>query len=210
MAVIAITSEMGSLGREVAQAAARQLGLRFIDDEAIHCEVADLMQRPEPSVHNFLEGHPAIAGSEPIDPTTLSRCTVQKLTELATGGNVVIRCLGAPIALGPVGHVLRVRVTAPMADREATVMERRGLKDRAAARREIEASDRACASVVQQLYGTDYADPAHYDIVINTGRLSVDSSGAAIATLAGVPEFKETPETTKRLAEQLLAARLRR
>ena len=51
--------------------------------------------------------------------------------------------------------------------REAVLMQRLGLKDRAAARREIERDDSAHNGAMQGLFGIDWTDPAHYT-VLNT------------------------------------------
>src|SRR5271157_6622999 len=106
-----------------------------------------------------------------MDRRRTRRCTAQEIFELAAKGNVLIRGWGSVYLLRSVRHVLSVRVCAPMEFREAVLMQRLGLKDRAAARREIERDDAAHNGTMQRMFGIDWTDPAHYTIVLNTARV---------------------------------------
>ena len=89
-------------------------------------------------------------------------------------------------------HVVRVRVCTPMEVRERAVMERSGLKDGSAARREIERNDAADKRTLQVAYGVDWEDPLLYDLVLNTERTTIETCVNLIRDLVESPEFRET------------------
>jgi hypothetical protein len=136
-------------------------------------------------------------------------CTAQEIFELAAKGNVLIRGWGSVYLLRSVPHAFSVRVCAPMEFREAVVMQRLGLKDRAAARREIERDDAAHNGAMQGMFGIDWTDPAHYTIVLNTARVPVQECVDCIVRLVQSPAFAETEDSKAVLTNQLISARVR-
>ncbi|MFY9875932.1 MAG: cytidylate kinase family protein, partial [Rhodomicrobium sp.] len=144
-----------------------------------------------------------------MDRRRMRCCTAQEIFELAAKGNVLIRGWGSVYLLRSVQHVLSVRVCAPMEFREAVVMQRLGLKDRAAARREIERDDAAHNGAMQGMFGIDWTDPAHYTIVLNTARVPVQECVDCIVRLVQSPAFAETEKSKAELMNRLIFARIR-
>jgi cytidylate kinase len=58
MAVIAMTREMGSGGREVAQRVAEQLGLTSVLHELVEHDLAERTEVPETTIHHFSRAAP--------------------------------------------------------------------------------------------------------------------------------------------------------
>ncbi|MGV3571716.1 MAG: cytidylate kinase family protein, partial [Ramlibacter sp.] len=127
----------------------------------------------------------------------------------AERGNVVLRGWGATCLLRPVQHVVRVRVTRPLDQRVDWLMEHLGTDDRDAAEAEVRRSDAAHAARMNAQFGVTWGDPLLYDMVLNTGRVSVESCVAQILQLAARPEFAETAESRAVLAGLALSARVR-
>ena len=173
MAVIAMTREMGTLGKDVVAGLAERLGLEVIHHGLVEHDIAETSGLPENKVHRFLEGEASLLERWRMDRRRMRCCTAQEIFELAAKGNVLIRGWGSVYLLRAVPHVLSVRVCAPMEFREAVLMQRLGLKDRAAARREIERDDSAHNGAMQGMFGIDWTDPAHYTMVLNTARVPV-------------------------------------
>ena len=71
--------------------------------------------------------------------------------------------------------VLHVRVVAPLELRVAYVVHREGL-DLDAARRRVQAKDRARTRYMQTEYHCQHEDPHLYDLVIDTAVLDLDSA----------------------------------
>jgi cytidylate kinase len=209
MAVIAMTREMGSLGKDVAAGLADQMGLTVVHHELVEHHLAERLGVKENAVHRYLEGEASLLERWRIDKDKLSRYTAEEILELAQKGNVVIRGWGAVAVLRGVPHVLRVRVCAPMASRERVMMERLGLKSPSEATSEILQNDAAHARIMRGFFGVNWEDPQLYHLVLNTGSVPVDACVSFVRLLAERPEFQEREETRSVLVDKLLESRVR-
>jgi cytidylate kinase len=209
MPVIAMTREMGSGGREVANRVAEKLGLTMILHELVEHDLAEHMHVRESSVHSRLEGGASLRERWQIGSKRLARYTAEEVLELAARGNVLIRGWGACVVLKDVPHVPRIRVCAPLEVRERAVMARSGLGDLDAARREIQRNDAAHRRTLRAAYGVDREDPLLYDLVLNTGRLSVEACTKLVCELVESPEFHETDAARALLRDKALEAHIR-
>lgn len=205
MPVIAITREMGSLGRDMALGLAEELGLTLVQHEVVE-HVADKMHVGASAVNRFLEGEAGLMERWRIDRKRVSLFTAEEIFELASKGDVLIRGWGAAHLLRPVSHVLSVRVCAPMTKRIHVMMERIGIQDPDTARREIERNDAAHTKTMTDLGHVDWQNPLHYDLVINAEQISVVAGIAMIKQLIEDPAFAETDESRARLADLKLEA----
>jgi cytidylate kinase len=209
MAVIAMTREMGSLGRDVAAGLSEQMGLRVVHHELVERDLAGRLGVRESAVHHFLEGSASLFERWKIDKKKLSRYTAEEILELARSGDVLIRGWGATALLRSIPHVVCVRVCAPMSFREQVMMERLGTADRELARREIERSDAAHTRVVQSFFGVDWQNPLLYNLVLNTERLAIETCVKLVREVAESPAFQETADSRSVLADKLVGARVR-
>jgi cytidylate kinase len=209
MAVIAMTREMGSLGKDVAAGLADQMGLTVVHQELVEHNLAERLGVQESTVHRYLEGGASLLERWKIDKQNLSRYTAEEILELARKGNVVIRGWGATGVLRHIPNVLRVRVCADMGFRERVMLQRLGITDTSQARREIERSDAAHAATVRSFFGVDWQNPLLYHLVLNTGSIPVETCVTIVRLLAERPEFQETEETRSALADKLVEYRVR-
>jgi cytidylate kinase len=208
MPVIAMTREMGSLGRDIALGLAEELGLQLVQHEVVE-HVADKMQVGASAVDRFLEGEASFMERWRIDRQRVSLFTAEEIFDLASKGDVLIRGWGAAHLLRPVTHVLSVRVCAPMAKRIQVMMERIGIKDKDTARREIEKNDAHHTKTMTQLGHANWQNPLHYDLVINTEQISIAAGIALVRQLFQNPAFAETEESRTQLADLKLEAQIR-
>ncbi|MGA7328907.1 MAG: cytidylate kinase family protein [Rhodomicrobium sp.] len=208
MAVIAMTREMGTLGKDVAAGLAERLGLDLVHHNVVKQDIVASSGLPESDVHRFLEGETSLLDRWRIDRRRMRCSTAREILELAAKRNVLIRGWGSVYLLRSVSHVLSVRC-APMEFREQVLMRRLGLKDRAAARREIERDDAAHNGTMQRMFGIDWTDPAHYSIVLNTARIPVQECVDCIVGMVQTPAFAETEQSKAELMNQLISARIR-
>jgi cytidylate kinase len=209
MAVIAMTREMATLGKDVTAGLAERLGLNVVHHEIVEHDIAEQAGMRESEVHRYLEGEASLFERWKIDRSRLSRYTAQEILELAAKGNVLIRGWGATYLLRSVPHVICVRICAPMAFREEVLMQRLGIKDVAAARKEIERNDAAHNGTMQKLFGVDWMDPTLYAIVLNTARVPVKDCVEQIVRLAESPAFQETDQARAALMDELIMSRVR-
>ena len=209
MPVIAMTREMGSGGREVAQRVADKMGLTLILHEMVEHDLAEHLHVRDSAVHHLLEGGATLGERWQIGSKRLARYMGEEILDLANRGNVLIRGWGACIVLRDVSHVVRVRVCTPMEVRERVVMERYALKDRSAARRDIERNDATHKRILQIAYGVDWEDPLLYDMVLNTDRNSIETCVKLVCDLVESPEFQETEASRAILNDKTLEAHIR-
>jgi cytidylate kinase len=91
---------------------------------------------------------------------------------LAREGNVLLLGRGSQVLLQNHPGVLRIQVVAPLPCRVQVVMEGLHLSKRDAQRR-VRASDHARSDYLRRYHDVDWLDPTLYDLVVNTGRLTV-------------------------------------
>jgi cytidylate kinase len=209
MVAIAMTREMGTLGKDVAQGIADSLSLKVIHSELIEHDLATRLGVEESAVHRYLEGNASLLERWKIDKNKLSRYTAEEILELARAGNVVIRGWGAVAVLRAVPHVLRIRVCAPMPFREKVITERLGLKDASEARAEIEKNDAAHARIMRGGFGVNWQDPLLYHAVLNTGSIPIDTCVRTVRLLADDPSFQESDASRSVVVDRLIQARVR-
>lgn len=209
MAVIAMTREMATCGKDIAAGVADRLGLTVVHHEVVERDIAERTGMRESEVHRFLEGQPSLLERWKIDPKRLSQFTAQEILELAAKGNVLIRGWGATYLLRSVPHAVCVRVCAPMAFREKILMERLGIADRAVACKEIERNDAAHSWTMQKLFGINWVEPTLYAIVLNTARVPVEDCVEHIVGLTESAAFRDTPQSQRALTDQLIETRVR-
>ena len=209
MAVIAMTREMATLGKDVAAGLAERLGLTVVHHEVVEHDIAERAGLRESEVHRYLEGEASLLERWRIDSNRLCRYTAQEILELAAKGNVLIRGWGATYLLRAVPHVVCVRICAPMLFRERVLMERLGITDRTAAQREIERNDAAQNATMQRMFGVDWKDSTLYAGVLNTARVPVETCVAQIARLVENTAFQETAEARSALMDELVLTRVR-
>lgn len=97
------------------------------------------------------------------------------IQDMAAEGNVLIIGRASQVILRDHPEALRVQVVAPLARRVEKRMRIEGLSQREATQA-ILASDQARADFLRRYYGVDWLDPQLYDLVINTGRTSIQTA----------------------------------
>jgi cytidylate kinase len=140
----------------------------------------------------------------------MSRYTADEVLQLAARGNVLIRGWGAAQLLRDIPHVMCVRICAPMSKRVAVMMERLGIGDDQAIRREIERNDSAHSRTVQRQFDGDWRDAENYDVVLNTGFLPVKTCVAQLKAIALSGAYEETEQSRRLLADKSIEAEVRR
>jgi cytidylate kinase len=208
MTVIALTQEMGSLAKDVAERVASDLGLALMRHEVVD-HVSSRMHVPTSLINRLREGQAGTIERMRADRTSLAVYMTEEVLDAAARGNVVLRGWGATLLLRSVPHVVRVRVTRPFAQRVAWLMEHLGTDDRDAAEEEVARSDRAHAARMHAQFGVTWGDPLLYDLVLNTERVSVESCAEQIVALSRRPEFAETDASRAMLQNLALDARVR-
>ncbi len=208
MAVLTISREMGSGGREIGQSVAARLGYFMLDKEAIHVELCKAGRRWGDWGKDFDEHCPTVW--EKNDWSFLGyRALLERIIlDKAVEDRAVIVGRGANFLLREITHVLRVRVICPVEKRIGTVMKREML-DREAARKVVERSDYQRACFIRSLYEEDWADPVGYDMVFDTGSMPLEEIETLLESALRDKKRQKTPEAEKILFMRALAARIK-
>lgn len=208
MPLIAITREMGSLGKDVARGLGEALGLPVIYHEVID-QLADRMRVRKSHVIRLLDGSAGMLERLTADKTSLSVFTADEIFSIASGRGAVIRGWGATHLLREVPHAVCVRVCAPFEVRQQRMMDRLGSEDGELVAEEIRNNDEAHGAIMRRHFDLRWSDPEHYDLVLNTKRVRVDECVTEVLSLVRAPQFAETEGTRQKLDDLALAARVR-
>jgi cytidylate kinase len=204
MPLIAMTREMGSLGKDVAAGVAARAGKKVVYHEIIE-PIANKMRLRKSHVERFLDGKSGIWERLTTDRTSLSIYTADETFKfLRDGSTGVIRGWGAVHLLRNIPHVIRVRVCAPLEMRVERMMRRLATDNRETVQSEIQMSEEAHTAITKRHFGVNWRDAEHYDLVLSTERLGVDECVEEVECMMRKKGFQETPESI-RMADDLSA-----
>ncbi|MBI5721572.1 MAG: cytidylate kinase-like family protein [Burkholderiales bacterium] len=208
MAVVALTQGMGSLAQDVAEQLADELNLATLQHEVAD-RVAEKMHVPRSLISRLRAGKAGPIERLTADRASIAVYTAEEVLETAARGNVVLRGWGATLLLRAVPHVPCVRIMRPFEKRVDWLMAQLETDDRELAENEIRRSDHSNATRMHEQFGVDWGDPALFDMVLNTDRLSVETCVQQVKALLARPEFAETEASRALLQGMALSARVR-
>ena len=184
--VICLSHARGSAGQEVGRLLAERLGFRYVDEEIIFTAAdADHMY---PEAVSLAESRNAGRRLEVdfnrFEPTGAVRELIHTaIVETAEEGNVVIVAHAASFTLAEREGVLRVHVTGSPDNRLQRLAEDEGFDTETAAQ-VLDDSDKDRKAYVKEFHGVAHELPTHYDLVVNTDRLSTEQAVEAIVNAA--------------------------
>lgn len=204
MPLIAMTREMGSLGKDVAAGIAERTQRKVVYQEIIE-PIANKMRLRKSHVQRFLDGKSGLWERLTTDKTSLSIFTADETFRfLRDGSTGVIRGWGAVHLLKDIPHVIRVRICAPLDLRIERMMERLGTDNREAVENEIEMSEEAHTAITRRHFGVNWRDPENYDLVLSTERLAVEECVDEVECMMKKRRFQETLESIRRMDDMAL------
>jgi hypothetical protein len=180
-----VSRERGSGGSAIARLAGERLGWQVFDREILdqiahlaHVRL-QLIGSVDEQTRSKLEGNwqPDLK-PEDIGYETYLRYLRQVVLTLGHHGDVVMVGRGAQYLL-PSQCALRVRVVSPLELRVHRVAEEAKLPE-AQAQAEVEKFDAERASFVRICFGREASSPLNYDLVLNTGELSIKAAAGIV------------------------------
>jgi cytidylate kinase len=212
MPVITIGRLMGAGGETIGAMVAQKIGAELLDRKIFE-EVVRRLDMPASEVERheeapgsllnrvlqalgsasveFAAPPEAAAWTPPFaDPTFDTSKAVLKITkevihEAYRSGNAVIVGRGAAYVLRDEIGTLHVFVQAPREARIARVRELEGLSEEAADRR-VKQTDANRGAYIKQVYGHDWLNPRHYDLVLDSDRLGYERAARLIVAAVSV------------------------
>jgi cytidylate kinase len=204
--VVCISAEDGAGGQEAAVVVAEALGFRIVDEDivaraaveaGVNQEVVADVERRKSLVMKILDGlgaagtgsayamaGPTVAVTGEPPSQALMGLIRSVIEDSAATGSAVIVAHAASLALGDRDDTLRVLVTASPETRAARVQEALGIDEDAAAQA-IKKGDAGRADYLKRFYGIKAELPTHYDLVVNTDKVSPRRAGELIVQAAG-------------------------
>lgn len=209
MPIVAITREMGSLGKDVAEGLGDALDLPVVYREVIE-PLADRMRVRKSHVKRLLDGSAGLFERLSSDKTSMSIFSADEILNSALSGTgAVIRGWGATHLLREVPHAVCVRVCAPFEVRKQRMLERLDTSDADKVSEEIRQNDEAHTAIMRRHFSLQWGEPENYDVVLNTQRVSISECIDEVIALVASSEFAETDRSRQRLEDVALAWRLR-
>jgi cytidylate kinase len=194
--IVTVSRLAGARGTELGRLVAERMGFRLWDQELVqqvaggHGSIEQMARVVDEHNHNAIE---ELLSSILLGDAFTGEGYVWRLrallVALARKGSAVVVGRGAQFVVAH-GTALRIRVVAPLDARVQTLMTQRKLGERAA-RAEMERLDRERLAFVKHQYHADAADPAMYDLVVNSSSLTLERA-ADIVLLAYRTKFPPT------------------
>jgi cytidylate kinase len=183
--VITISREPGSGGSEIARRLSRALNMDLIGAQIIQ-HVADSAKMSRKVIESFDEKDvkfrdsllSSLFGESQPWPSEYLRHLTEVIGTIGAFGNAIIVGRGANYIL-PKERTFKVRVVAPLEHRIEFFMEDRGYS-RSQAEQYVIKTQNDRKAFIRKHFNADMTDPSHYDIIINTGSMSLDGAVEAI------------------------------
>lgn len=212
MAIVTISHEMGAGGSEIGPMLAERLRYRYVDQDMIS-QAAQKYGVDEAKLTPLDETKPSLFEWFEADTRQFITILQSALLDVAEGDNVVIMGRGGQVLLRGVPHVLRVRVMAPFDMRVKRIIKDFGQRgetvDARSTAKMVRENDHQKFGRMRYLYDVDWADPALYDLVINTEKLSVEAGVELVVGLLRRSELAATEASLQAVRDRALASRVR-
>ena len=206
MPLITMTRGSLSASRQVAETVSRELGCRIITREEV------LEHASQYGVDETGLAGKDLMAMEP--PSVWDRHAAQRrlylmflrasLMDLIADGNVVYLGHMGQFVLSKVPKVFRIRVDSSLEFRVRALMQGSKLSEDAA-QDYIQRIDERRRSWAKFLYGVNYDDPLHYDMILNLERMSFASAGEIIACAVKRTDWEQDEESLQTIRNLRLA-----
>lgn len=169
MAVITISNELGSGGRDIAHQVAKTLGYACVDK---HTTDEILRQYGLTKFDDLYNSAPSFLDLINADNLLLVSMANEILEAVAKRGNIVILGRSGFVVLSNYADVLHVRIQAPFLRRVQRVMAREGFVDLQVAEERVREDDSLHRKYVQRFYNKQWDEPSNFNLNLDTGSLS--------------------------------------
>ena len=208
MAVLTISREFGSGGRELGQAVAKALAYEYVDKEKMLADIRAAGGKWEQWARDLDEHCPTVWERFDWSFRGFGALIQSSVLHYAIKDNVVIMGRGGNFLLKDVPHVYRIRVIAPMDARIERIMRRESVgKETALWLAQKTDADRAC--FLMAVYGKRWDDAPEYDKVYTLDSQVLDDAVKDVKDALAGRQKKDTGEARKLLEMRALAAKVK-
>ena len=210
MAIITIYQGASGSGEELAGALAQSLGCRCISREVL-VEASLRYGIPEAKLSQIVEREPNWWSRfmENLQPYRIAlQAAFCQIAVTEGQQNLVYHGHLGHELLPDFRHVLKILLTAPMERRIEQVKARQGLSD-AAARKFIDETDKARSRRLMAMFGVDWRDASRFDLVVNLGRMSINTIKHLILETLRQQDYQTTPASKQAFEDFVLTSQVR-
>lgn len=196
--VITISREPGAGGSEIARRLSKALNLDLIGGQII-LHVADSAKMSRKVIQSLDEREvtlretllSSLFGENRPWPGEYLQHLTKVVGTIGAFGNVIMVGRGASYVL-PRERTFKVRIIAPIELRIKHFMDDRGYT-KAEAEQYIVKTENNRKAFVRKYFNADLTDPAHYDMIINTERISMEGATEAIIVAFSQRRTRQNP-----------------
>ncbi len=210
MAIITISRGTFSGGQAIADCVAKEIGYHCITREELLAEAARQFSIPQETLDNALLAKPDLLERVGLRVRKVHYVAFVRavLCKMAAQERVIYSGLAGHLLLQDAPNLIKVKVIADMEYRIKAAMERNKFT-REQAYAYIKQVDKSRDDWVKAVYHADRNDPQAYDIVINLQQISLTAACKVVGTMAGLDEFRTTPESQRKMDDLVFAADIR-
>jgi len=208
MAILTISREYGSGGKEIGREVARLMGYQYVDRGRILEDMKKVGVKWEELAKYFDENNPNIWERFKWSFRGYVSLTQLHILNHALSNNTVIMGRGGNFLLKGIPHVFRVRTRAPLKTRIDRIMQWQDTNSENA-QWLIEKADKEMAGAVYLIYGFAWDDPTQYDMIFDTGIQTHDEIISIIVEELKKKNLLDTEKSRKVLELKVLAAKIK-
>ncbi|MBI5407813.1 MAG: cytidylate kinase family protein [Nitrospirae bacterium] len=173
MAILTVSREFGSGGRELAQAVASQLNYAYIDKQSILSDLKAAGNEWGKWAQDLDEHCPTVWEKYDWSFKGFSALIQSCILNYALKDRVVLMGRGGNFLLKDIPSAFRVKFIAPLESRIERIMKRESV-DKKTAKWLAEKTDSERACFIRSIYGKEWDDPYEYDRVFDTSAQDED------------------------------------
>ena len=207
MAVICMARQVAAMGDEISAEAAKLLNYKFITRKDIEARIVAL-GFPKEKLHKYDEVKPGFFASLAKDRDEYLDYLQTAILEAAAEGNCVLIGRGSSFVLGDLPNMISFRFVADIKTRLERLQKEFNFTEKQAQQR-VDESDNNRRGFHKSFFNVDAEDPAHYHLVVNSGKLDVKAAAALIVSIVEANVSQELEDAgRKKVGEMLLAQKL--
>jgi cytidylate kinase len=198
MAIVTISRGTFAGGARLAALLGQRLGYATVSREDLYSRVREDHNVTQEDLVQIMTWAPTRFDPAADRRRRLFAAIQASLCALLKDDDAVYHGHAGHLLLPDVSHVVRVRLIAPRAQRIEMAMERDGVSSRQASSR-IDQVDSERARWTEFVFGANWADPSHYDLVLNLERVSLEEAAEIMCRVVEQPVFRATAASRRRL-----------
>lgn len=208
MAILTISRQFGSGGREIGEGVAAALGYDYVGKHRFLSDLREISEQWEQWGEALDEHAPSIWEKYDWSFTAYGALIQSLLLKHALGDKVILMERGGNVLLRGIPHAYRIRVVAPL-DQRIHYIARNEFIDPDTARWLAKKTDHERSGFIYSLFGIDWDDRAGYDHVYDTGEQSIEQVVKLVTEVLLARDKLDTPEARHNLEMRAAAAKIK-